>query len=61
MNHKVGMVVEGVNALKAAKRLEEKYQVELPIIDVVYDILMNGADVNNAIVSLFGRKQKSEI
>ena len=55
------MVVEGVNALKAAKRLEEKYQVELPIIDVVYDILMNGADVNNAIVSLFGRKQKSEI
>ena len=57
----VGMVVEGVNALKAAKRLEERYQVELPIIDVVYDILMNGVDVNTAIVSLFGRSQKSEI
>lgn len=58
---KIGMVVEGVNALKAAKKLEEKYHVELPIIDKVYDILMNGHDVKTAIVSLFSRAKKSEI
>ena len=57
----IGMVVEGVNALKAAKKLEIKYGVELPIIDIVYDILMNGVDVKSAIVSLFSRAKKSEI
>ena len=57
----VGMVVEGVHALNAAKRLEEKYEVELPIIDIVYDVLMNGVDVKMAIVSLFSRAKKSEI
>ncbi|MCR5184471.1 MAG: NAD(P)-dependent glycerol-3-phosphate dehydrogenase [Bacilli bacterium] len=58
---KVGMVVEGVNALKAAKKLEAKYKVELPIIDIVYEVLVNGKDVKTAIVSLFSRAKKSEI
>lgn len=56
----VGMVVEGVNALQAAKQLEKKYNVELPIVDVVYDILMNGKDVETAITMLFGRDPKAE-
>lgn len=56
----VGMVVEGVNALKAAKQLEEKYKVELPIVDVVYDILMNDKDVETAITTLFSREKKAE-
>lgn len=56
----VGMVVEGVNALQAAKQLEEKYKVELPIVDVVYDILMNGKPVQNALDSLFSRTKKAE-
>ena len=54
------MVVEGVNALQAAKQLEKKYEVELPIVDVVYDILMNGKDVETAITTLFGRNPKAE-
>ena len=58
---KVGMVVEGVNALDAAKELEIKYNVELPIIDVVYAIVKQGVPVSNAIPMLFGRKPKSEI
>ena len=58
---KVGMVVEGVNALEAAKELEKEYQVELPIIDVVYAIVKEGVPVSNAIPMLFGRKTKSEI
>ena len=58
---RVGMVVEGVNALEAAKKLEKQYNVELPIIDVVYAIVKEGVDVNNAIPMLFGRKKKSEM
>ncbi len=56
----VGMVVEGVNALQAAKQLERKYKVELPIVDVVYDILMNGKPVQTALDSLFSREKKAE-
>ena len=56
----VGMVVEGVNALQAAKQLEAKYKVELPIVDVVYDILMNGKPVQSALDSLFSREKKAE-
>lgn len=58
---KVGMVVEGINALDAAKELEKEYNVELPIIDVVYAIVKEGVPVDNAIPMLFGRKTKSEI
>ncbi|MCF0107437.1 MAG: NAD(P)-dependent glycerol-3-phosphate dehydrogenase [Bacilli bacterium] len=56
----VGMVVEGIYALQAAKELEKKYDVELPIVDVVYDILMNGKPVQSALDSLFSRSKKSE-
>ena len=58
---KIGMVVEGINSLEAAKKLEEKYQVELPIIDVVYAIIQEEMDVDDAINTLFGRKKKNEI
>jgi len=58
---KVGMVVEGINALEAAKELEKKYQVELPIIDVVYRIVKDDIPVTMAIPLLFGREKISEI
>ena len=34
----VGMVVEGVNALPAAMKLAQKYNVEMPITDAIYNI-----------------------
>ncbi len=58
---KVGMVVEGVNALEAAKKLEKKYNIELPIIDVVYKIVKEGTPVSMAIPLLFNRKYISEV
>ncbi len=58
---KVGMVVEGVNALEAAKELEKKYDIELPIIDVVYKIVKEGTPVSMAIPLLFNRKNISEV
>lgn len=56
----VGQVVEGINALPAAKRLEKKYKVELPIIDVVDAILSGKLAARDAVASLMGRNLKQE-
>ena len=61
VKEKVGMVIEGINALESAKKLERIYDVELPIIDAVYDVIRNGADLKETINNLFGRKHKNEI
>ena len=54
------MVVEGVNALVAAKQLATKYNVEMPIVDAVYSVIYEGDNPKNAVSKLFSRKQKSE-
>lgn len=56
----VGMVVEGVNALKAAKELMQKYQVELPIIEAVYKVVYDGIPAKAVVSELFSRKTKHE-
>ena len=57
----IGMVVEGINALEAAKELEAKYHVEMPIIDAVDMVVKGKMSVQEAVDALFGRKQKSEL
>ena len=57
----VGMVVEGINALDAAKELEEKYQAEMPIVDAVYSVVRENASPQEAVRTLFAREQKSEL
>lgn len=56
----IGMVVEGVNALIAAKELSEKYSVEMPIVNVVYAVVYEGLNVRDGVKQLFGRSLKSE-
>lgn len=57
----VGMVVEGMNALKPAMALSEKYGVELPIISAVYKSIYEGASPADCINSLMNREKRSEI
>ena len=57
----VGMVVEGLNALPAAMRLAEKYDVEMPIVETVDAVVSGRVDVQNAISHLMSRELKSEI
>ena len=57
----VGMVVEGINALPAAMRLAEKYQVEMPIVAAVNAVVNEGADPNDAVAKLMSRDQKPEL
>lgn len=57
----VGMVVEGINALPSAVKLAEKYGVETPIINAVYDTVFNGVNPQDAVNRLMTRNKKPEI
>ena len=56
----VGQVVEGINALPAARKLAKKYKVEMPIVDTVAGILDGTLPARNAMASLMGRDLKRE-
>ena len=57
---KVGMVVEGINALPAVHKLAAMYEVEMPISEAVYNVVYNGADPREAVLSLMMREKKPE-
>ena len=58
---KVGMVIEGLNSLDAAIELEKKYDLQLPIIDMVASIVDGKTSVKEAVGKLFARKKQNEI
>lgn len=53
-------LAEGYYTVRAMTELSEKYGVELPICEAVYNILYKGADVRKTLDSLFGRSLKRE-
>ncbi len=57
---KIGMVVEGVNFLPKAIKLKEKYNIELPITEGVYDIVFNGKSAKEISLMLMTRSKKAE-
>lgn len=57
----VKMVVEGVYSAKAAMELAEKYQVQLPIIEQVNQVLFAGKAADEAVKDLMLRDKKIEI
>ncbi len=58
---KVGMVVEGINALPAAVRLATQYGVEMPIVSFMDGVIRCGMDPGEAGAQLMGRRKKSEM
>jgi len=56
----VKMVVEGVYSVKAAVKLAEKYEVSLPIIEKINEVLFKGKDPKEAVKELMVRDGKSE-
>ncbi len=57
----MSMVAEGVQTTRAAVRLAEKYQVEMPITEKVYDVLFNYKSPADAVNELMTRELKSEL
>lgn len=58
---KVGMVVEGINALPAAIALSQQQNIELPIISTVNAIINQGKDPDTAVDELMQREKKNEL
>lgn len=56
----VKMVVEGVYSAKAALALAKKYNVELPIIEKVNEVLFDGMNAGEAVDILMNRQKKFE-
>lgn len=56
----VNMVVEGVYSVKSAMKLSEKYNVELPIIEQVNQILFEGKNPREAVTELMLRDNRLE-
>lgn len=53
-------LAEGAYTVKALVRLGKQYGVELPICEMIYDLLYNGYPVEKALPALFARTVKEE-
>lgn len=56
----MGMVVEGIATTKAAYELAKQKEIEMPITAAIYEVLYNGAKVEDTIASLMQRDGKAE-
>ncbi len=54
------MVAEGVETSRAIVRLAEKYSVEMPISEKVFEVLFKGKSPKQAIIELMTRRLKGE-
>jgi glycerol-3-phosphate dehydrogenase (NAD(P)+) len=57
---KIGMVVEGIPTTYAAYELSKKLNVDMPIVNAMYDVLENNADVKETVNKLMLRDKKEE-
>lgn len=58
---KIGMVVEGVNACKIFYEMGKEKNIELPIIESLYNVLFNDQDPHSIENKLMSRDKKDEI
>lgn len=54
------MVIESIDNIEVAYILGKKYNIEMPILNTVYDILYNDLDAKQAVQKLMERGKKSE-
>ena len=56
----VGMTIESVDNIDVAYKLAKKYNIEMPIVETVYEVLYGGLSPKDAVNMLMTREQKSE-
>lgn len=57
----VGMTIESIDNIEVAYELSKKYNIEMPIVNAVYDILYNDLKPENAVRLLMTRERKPEM
>lgn len=56
----VGMTIESIDNIEVAYELSKIYNVDMPIVHAVYDVLYNGLNPKEAVTILMTRDKKSE-
>lgn len=56
----VGMTIESIDNIEVAYKLAQKYNIEMPIVNTVYNVLYNGLKPKEAITMLMTREKKCE-
>lgn len=57
---KVGMVVEGLNALEGAMELSRQHNIEVPLVEAVNAVANGTASAKDIVAQLMGREKKPE-
>ncbi len=57
----IGMTIESIDNIEVAKKLLEKYNLDMPIINAAYKVLNNKLDPKEAVKQLMTRSLKFEI
>ena len=57
---KIGMVIEGVDNIEVAYELAKKHNVDMPIVNAVYNMLYNGLSPKEGVTILMTRDKKAE-
>jgi glycerol-3-phosphate dehydrogenase (NAD(P)+) len=57
----LGEVAEGVNTLALVKKKADELQVHMPLVDGLYALVYQGADVSSVAQSLMNRDQNSDV
>ena len=56
----VGMVIESIDNIEVAHRLSQIHNIEMPIVNTVYDVLYNNLKAEEAVEKLMMRDKKFE-
>lgn len=56
----VGMVIESIENIQIVKKLADKYEAEMPIVNAMYNMLFNNLQPQQAINDLMARQPKEE-
>ena len=57
----VGMTIESIDNIEVAYKLAQKYNIDMPIVNTVYDVLYNNLEPEKAVNMLMTRAPKEEM
>lgn len=57
----IGQAVEGIKSAKASWELAQQHNIDMPIVEQIYDIIYKDKDPQQAVMELLQREQKEEV
>ena len=56
----MGMVIEGVSTTKVAYELAQMLKIDMPIVNAIYHVIYEGAEIKDSIIQLMRREGRPE-